>query len=96
MDRDTDLDLVLANVNGDDVSILVNLTTEPVFGHGDANCDGVVDLVDLVYVISYLYKAGPAPNPLWVGVANCDEIIDLEDVIYLINYLYKGGPPPAC
>ena len=62
---------------------------------GDANGDGVIDLGDVLYVINYLYKGGPAPDPLWTGDANCDGIVDLGDVLYLINYLYKGGPPPC-
>ncbi|MCK4223839.1 MAG: C10 family peptidase [candidate division Zixibacteria bacterium] len=63
---------------------------------GDANSDEVIDLGDVVYLINYLYRNGPAPNPLWTGDANCDGIVDLGDLVYLINYLYKGGPPPGC
>jgi hypothetical protein len=62
---------------------------------GDVNGDGVIDLGDVVYLINYLYKGGPAPDPLWVGDVNCDGIVDLGDVVYLINYLYRGGPPPC-
>jgi hypothetical protein len=29
--------------------------------HGDVNCDGVVQLGDLVYLVNYLYKGGPPP-----------------------------------
>lgn len=61
---------------------------------GDTNGDGVVDLGDVVYLISYLYKGGPAPNPLEVGDATCDGVIDIGDVVYLIEYLYRNGPPP--
>ncbi len=62
---------------------------------GDANGDGVVDLGDAIYLLNYLYKGGPAPNPSWTGDANSDGVVDLGDAIYLLNYLYKGGPPPA-
>lgn len=63
---------------------------------GDANGDGIIDLGDLVYLIGYLYKGGPPPDPLWTGDCNCDGIVNLGDVVYLISYLYKGGPPPSC
>lgn len=63
---------------------------------GDANRDGRVDLGDVVYLITYLYKGGAAPAPLLAGDANCDGRVDLGDVVYLINYLYREGPPPAC
>jgi hypothetical protein len=63
---------------------------------GDANTDGIVDPADVVYLINYLFKDGPAPNPLEAGDANCDGIVDPADVVYLINYLFKDGPPPSC
>jgi len=63
---------------------------------GDCNGDGIIDLGDVVHLINYLYKDGPAPDPLETGDVNCDEVVDLGDVVYLINYLFKGGPPPSC
>jgi hypothetical protein len=62
---------------------------------GDANGDGVVDLGDAIFLLNYLYKGGPAPNPSWTGDANSDGVVNLGDAIYILNYLYKGGPPPA-
>jgi hypothetical protein len=29
---------------------------------GDFNCDGIVDLGDVVYLISYFYRGGPSPG----------------------------------
>jgi hypothetical protein len=63
---------------------------------GDANADGVINSADVVYLINYLFKGGPAPVPLVAGDVNCDGIINSADVVYLINYLFKGGPPPEC
>jgi len=63
---------------------------------GDANGDGEIDLGDVLYIVSYLYKGGPAPFPLEVGDADCDGDIDLGDLLYLVSYLYKGGPAPGC
>jgi hypothetical protein len=63
---------------------------------GDANGDGIIDLADIVYLINYLYKDGPAPVSPAAGDANCDSIVDLADIIYLINYLYRGGAAPGC
>ena len=61
---------------------------------GDVNGDQVVDLADIVFLINYLFKAGPAPDPLERGDLNHDGEITLADIVYLINYLYKEGPPP--
>ena len=63
---------------------------------GDANSDGIVDVGDVVYLINYLFKSGPAPVSLPSGDANCDSMVDVGDVVYLINYLFKNGPPPSC
>jgi hypothetical protein len=69
---------------------------EDPIARGDANADGAIDLDDAVYILNYLFKAGPAPFPFDAGDANCDGIIDVRDAVYLLNYLFKGGPPPGC
>jgi hypothetical protein len=65
---------------------------------GDVTFDGeLIDISDVVYLINYIYKAGPAPpHPISADVNNAipDRIIDIEDVMYLINYLYRFGPAP--
>jgi hypothetical protein len=63
---------------------------------GDANGDDIINVGDVVYLVSYLYKGGPAPDPVWVGDCNCDEIVNVGDVVFLVSYLYKGGPEPVC
>jgi len=68
----------------------------PEFSLGDANGDGVIDLGDVVYIINYLYRDGPAPSPLVAGDANCDGTVDLGDVVHLVNYLFRDGPSPSC
>jgi len=70
-------------------------TTEPQGVCGDVNGDEIVNIGDVVYLVSYLYKGGPAPDPEWVGDANSDGITNIGDVVYLASYLYKGGPPPC-
>ncbi len=63
---------------------------------GDPNCDGIVDLGDVLYLANYKLKGGDAPDPMDSGDVNCDGAIDLSDVVYLANYKLKGGPPPYC
>jgi hypothetical protein len=63
---------------------------------GNVDGEGVIELGDVVYLINYLWKEGPAPEPLGLGDLNCDAVIDLGDVVSLINYLWKGGDPPGC
>jgi len=61
---------------------------------GDANGDGEVTVSDVVYLINYLFKSGPAPYPWEAGDANGDGNVSVADCVYLINYLFKEGPPP--
>jgi hypothetical protein len=63
---------------------------------GDANADGVVEVGDVVWIVNYLYKNGPPPDPMEAGDANCDQIIDVGDVVHLLNYLFRSGPAPGC
>ncbi len=63
---------------------------------GDANGDGNVTISDVVYLVAYLFKGGPPPNPMWKADVNCSFTIDVSDIIYLQNYLFKGGHSPAC
>jgi hypothetical protein len=65
------------------------------FTRGDANSDKKVSLSDIVYLINYLFKFGPAPDPVQSGNANCDGKVSLGDIVYLINYLFKFGPAPC-
>ena len=63
---------------------------------GDVNADEIINVGDIVYLVSYLYKGGPEPCPVESGDVNLDRIVNVGDVVYLVTYLYKGGPPPAC
>ena len=66
-------------------------------GHrsGDFNTDGAINLLDIAFLIRYLYKDGPAPVPE-VLAADIDASgdVNLLDAIYLACYLFKDGPPP--
>jgi hypothetical protein len=66
------------------------------FKPGDVNGDQLVDVGDVVYLINYLFKSGPIPNPLLSGDTNCDSNVDIGDVVFLINYLFRSGPAPSC
>lgn len=63
---------------------------------GDANGDGTVNIGDAVMLVNYIFKSGPAPDPLDAGDANCDGAVNIGDAVYLIDYIFHGGPPPGC
>ena len=72
------------------------VVSPPMGARGDCTLDDIIDVADVVYLINYLYRGGPAPEPRDAGDATCDGDLNVGDVVDLINYLYKGGYPPGC
>lgn len=64
------------------------------YEQGDVNQDGVVNVGDIVFLVTYLYRSGPPPDVLELGDVNGDCLVDVGDVVYLLNYLYRAGPVP--
>jgi hypothetical protein len=56
----------------------------------------LVNSGDVVYLINFVLKGGPAPDPMCMGDCNVphDDLVDIEDVMYLLQFLYQGGLPP--
>ncbi|MDD4052298.1 MAG: immune inhibitor A, partial [candidate division Zixibacteria bacterium] len=63
---------------------------------GNANGDESVNIADAVYIISYVFRGGPAPDPLAAGDANGNGTVNVADAVYLVNYIFRGGPAPVC
>jgi C1A family cysteine protease len=62
---------------------------------GDANGDGEPNVGDAVFLISYVFKGGPAPDPICAGDSNGDGDTNVGDAVSLIAYVFKGGPAPV-
>ena len=82
---------------GSDANHPIHITVyEPLCG--DVTLDGAVDIDDPVFLISYIFAFGPAPNPLSVGDCDCSGggvPVDIDDVVYLMNYILRDGPEPC-
>jgi len=65
-------------------------------GDIDNDVNHFITILDVVYLINYLYKDGPDPFYIQSADVNFDEIISILDAVYLINSIYKDGPDPAC
>ncbi|MEW5797357.1 MAG: dockerin type I domain-containing protein, partial [Candidatus Zixiibacteriota bacterium] len=63
---------------------------------GDSNNNGSVNILDVTFTISYLYKSGPPPPCPAEADANGNCSVNILDVTYTISYLYKSGPAPKC
>ncbi|MCP4568563.1 MAG: hypothetical protein GY841_13380 [FCB group bacterium] len=75
----------------------VVLSIVPIYQHicGDVNDDGAVNVGDAVFLINYVFKGGPATDPLCIGDTNDDDAVNVGDAVYLINYVFKNGSPPV-
>jgi parallel beta-helix repeat protein len=63
---------------------------------GDVNIDYNVNIFDITFLISYLYRGGSTPDPMYIADVNHDSSVNIFDVTYLISYLYRGGTEPDC
>lgn len=63
---------------------------------GDADDNGSVDILDIIFLIDFKFKGGPAPTyPASSDVDN-DGDVNILDIIYLIDFKFKNGPEPNC
>ena len=70
-------------------------TTYQGYVPGDANGNGQVNGIDIVYLVNYFRGMGPAPVPLLSGDANGNCQVNGLDVVYLVNYFKGVGPAPV-
>jgi hypothetical protein len=70
-------------------------TAGPGYTVGDLDSSGTIVASDIVYMVNYIFKAGPDPRPVWqVADVNASGTVSPADIVYLVNYVFKGGPPP--
>lgn len=62
---------------------------------GDANADGLVNITDAVYLVTYIFNDGPEPQPYGSGDTNCDDVVNITDAVYLIQFIFSTGAPPC-
>lgn len=63
---------------------------------GDANNDGKIGIGDAVYVVTYVFRGGPAPICMAEGDTNGDCRVNIGDAVYVVKYKMQGGPAPMC
>ncbi len=61
------------------------------------NMDGEegITVSDVTFLVDYLFKGGPAPDPLESSDVNCDDETTVVDLSHLVDYLFRFGPPPC-
>ncbi|MCP4705622.1 MAG: S8 family serine peptidase, partial [candidate division Zixibacteria bacterium] len=84
-----------ASIETNSHSYIVKIPEQPSYRCGDVNDDETFDVLDIVFLINYKHKGGPATVPENRGDVNCDDTINNLDYIYLIDFKYKGGSAPC-
>jgi hypothetical protein len=92
--KDGNPDIAVVSRERSNVSIYWNMA--PFYECGDANGDGIANVGDAVFLITYIFKFGPPPVPIEAGDANCDGSVNVGDAVYLVNFVFMKGPPPCC
>ena len=68
---------------------------EPIFIRGDGNADGLVDLSDAVYILSYLFLGNDEPTCPASADANASDALDVSDATFILNFRFVDGTAPA-
>ncbi|MCP4705841.1 MAG: Zn-dependent exopeptidase M28 [candidate division Zixibacteria bacterium] len=63
---------------------------------GDVDGTPGINILDIVYLVNFVYKGGSAPDPMDSGNLNGTMPVNILDIVYLVNYVYKSGPEPSC
>src|SRR5206468_1958865 len=65
------------------------------FVRGDSNGDRTLNLPDPVYLLNWLFAAGPPLPCEDAGDSDDSGDLALTDAVIALNYLFLGGPAPA-
>jgi len=88
--------LQMALARAQELSDTLRYISCPVELTGDVNVDGVLTSADIIYLVGYVFKAGPPPQPIALsGDVDCSGATTSADIIYLVNFVFKSGPAPC-
>lgn len=93
----TGVDTVFATViAGGQMVPLTTPVTVVNFLCGDVNEDGLHTSADIIWLVNYIFKGGPAPKPVpAAGDTYRNGSVTSADIIYLVGYVFKSGAPPC-
>ncbi len=64
------------------------------FIRGDVDRNRVINIVDPVTTLNYLFRRGTELDCLDAADSNDDGRVNINDVVYTLNYLFRRGPRP--
>ncbi len=86
---------VPANVDTLSLSITITDPPPPQYICGDCDGDQLINISDVVYLVSYVFGGGPPPDPSEAGDVDCSGTVNISDIVYLINYIFGSGAVPC-
>lgn len=63
---------------------------------GDSNGSGLVNILDVIHVVIYLYGGGPPPVNLFDSDTDDSELITINDPFMLWRHLFGSAAAPKC
>ncbi|MCH9031682.1 MAG: VCBS repeat-containing protein [candidate division Zixibacteria bacterium] len=63
---------------------------------GDVDGGGSVNIGDAIFLLTYIFRNGDAPDPIGRGDTNGSGDVNIADATHLIKYIFIGGLPPIC
>lgn len=85
------------SINDTTVSNEVTLEVMTVLYKGDSNFDGSISILDLTYLVDFIFRGGEEPIPIKeAGDFNCDISTNILDLTSIVDYIFRGGSLPLC
>ncbi len=76
---------------GDAVQFVSNLWDYALAG--DVQPDGATNILDLTFMVDFIFRGGDPSDPFILGDANCDGAsLQILDLTYLVDFIFRGGP----
>ena len=63
---------------------------------GDVNDDGLINILDIIFLIDAKFKCGPYPRVYESGDSDGNGIFNILDIVWMIDYKFNSGPAPIC
>ena len=67
----------------------------PIRGNVNGSTGDAVNVVDITYLVAYLFQGGAAPPCKDEADVNGNGTVNVVDLTFLVQRLFQGGPPPA-
>ncbi|MCH7948049.1 MAG: hypothetical protein IIC66_09665, partial [candidate division Zixibacteria bacterium] len=76
----------------------LTVTGNPPFVCGDVDNNGEFQgILELTYLVDYIFRSGPAPeNEFAADINGSGGIANILDLTYIVDFVFRSGPPPVC